>query len=125
MSNTISISELKGHEYDLEFEKYLLSNKDLLSWMNNLLQQNEFTEDFLIKTRSYYDSWKCLRNQSNLSIYFCFRYLYDSSDDSADDWTDYNDVVKYFNGEYSEEFIRSEYNRAMKDREDYDDSEDS
>ena len=118
MSNTINISELKDHKYDIEFEKYLLSNKNLLSWMNNLLQQNEFTEDFLIKTRQYYDSWKCLYNQSNLSVYFCFRYLYDSSDDSADDWTDYNDVVRYFNNVYPEEFIKLEYNRAMKDRED-------
>lgn len=116
-NTTICISELKGHYYDFEFEKYLLSNKNLLSWMNNLLQQNEFTEDFLIKTKPYYDSWKCLRNQSNLSIYFCFRYLYDSPDDSVDDWTDYNDVLKYFNNKYSNEYINSEYERAMKDRE--------
>ena len=117
MSNTISISELKGHEYDLEFEKYLLSNKDLLSWMNNLLQQNEFTEDFLIKTRQYYDSWKCLRNQSNLSIYFCFRYLYDSSDDSADDWTDYNQIEDYLKTRgYDDPTIKEAFKIAMENR---------
>ncbi len=115
-NNTFCISELKNHENDLEFEKYLLSNKKLLYWMNNLLEENIFTENFLIKTRKYYDSWKCLRNQSNLSVYFCFRYLYDSDDDSADDWTDFNDILRYFNNKYSNDYINSEYERAMKDR---------
>jgi hypothetical protein len=121
--NTINIFALKGHKYDVVFENYLLSDKNLLSWMNNLLQQNEFSEDFLIKTRPYYDSWKCLRNQSNLSVYFCFRYLYDTEEyDSADNWTDYNDVIRYFGDKYSEEFIKSEYKRAIKDRKEEDPS---
>lgn len=122
MNNTsVNIYELRGHNYDVEFEKTLLENKNILSWMNNLLQQNEFTEDFLIKSRPYYDSWKCLRNQSNLSPYFCFRYLYDTEEyDSADNWTDYEDVIRYLNNKYTEEFIKMEFARAIKDRKEED-----
>lgn len=111
------MSVLKGHKYSLEFEKYLLENEDLLSWMTNLLSDNEFTEDFLIKTRIYYDSWKCLNRQKNLSPYFCFYWLYDRQEyDSADDWTDYNQVYEYLKNKYEHDFIRSEFNRAMIDR---------
>ena len=75
------------------FEQELLNNPDKLSFMNNLLTKYQFSEEFLIKTIDYYDSWKCLRSQQNLSPYFCFRYLYDNIYDSADDWTDYNMVA--------------------------------
>jgi hypothetical protein len=113
--------ELEGHNYNIEFEKYLSENKNLLSFMNNLLQKNQFTEEFLIKYRLYYDSWKCLRNQTNLSPYFCFRYLYDTQEyDSADDWTDYNDVLRYLKEDYEPDFINSEFNRAMNDRKEHD-----
>ena len=58
-------------------------------------QSKELTEEFLIKTRIYYDSWKCIRRQNNLTPYFCFRYLYDNDTDSADDLTDYNQIEEY------------------------------
>lgn len=48
-------------------EKELLNNPSRLSYMNNLLKSHQFTEEFLIKTRIYYDSWKCIRTQNNLS----------------------------------------------------------
>ena len=68
-----------------EFEQHLLTNPSELSMMNNLLKLHQFSEEFLIKTRPYYDSWKCMRFQNGLTIDFCFRYLYDSEYDSADD----------------------------------------
>jgi len=69
-------------------EQELLNNPSRLSYMNNLLNKYQFSENFLIKTRIYYDSWKCIRTQNNLSPYFCFYYLYDTPEyDSADDWT--------------------------------------
>lgn len=77
------------------FELELLNCPEKLSWMNNLLQQYQFSEEFLVKTILYYDSWKCLRTQKNLSPYFCFKYLYDNDTDSADDWTDYNEIKEY------------------------------
>ena len=46
-------TNLKGHVYNLEFEKYLLKNEDILSWMDNLLRDNQFTEDFLTKTSNH------------------------------------------------------------------------
>lgn len=99
-------------------EQELLNNPDKLSFMNNLLSQHQFTEEFLIKTINYYDSWKCLRSQNNLSPYFCFRYLYDNDTDSADNWTDYNDILEYLNKHnFSNEEIENEYKRAMNDRE--------
>ena len=57
------------------YEECLLNNPNSLMSMNNLLFTNQFSEEFLIKTRLYYDSWKCLRSQNDLSPYFCFMYL--------------------------------------------------
>ncbi len=51
------------------FEIDLLNNPDKLSFMHNLLSKHQFSEEFLIKTILYYDSWKCLRSQKNLSPY--------------------------------------------------------
>ncbi len=99
------------------FEQELLDNPNKLSWMHSLLSQHQFSEDFLIETIGYYDSWRCLRTQKNLSPYFCFRYLYDSKYDSADDWTDYNNVKDYLlKRDYTEEQIEAEFKRAMNDR---------
>jgi hypothetical protein len=109
------------------FEKYLnlteeeiLQDKNLLCVTNNLLRIRQFSEDFLIKTIEYYDSWICLKTQKNLSPYFCFRYLYDNKTDSADNWTDYYEIINYLNKQdykYSKEHIDENYNKAMKDRE--------
>jgi len=94
-------------------EDELLKSPDRLSFMNNLLAEHQFSEDFLIKTICYYDSWKCLKTQKNLSPFFCFRYLYDNDTDSADDWTDYNQIYEYLKKlNYSEKEIVSAYNRA-------------
>ncbi len=102
---------------DNNIEEELLNNPVKLSCMNNLLFKHQFTEDFLIKTIVYYDSWKCLRSQSNLSPYFCFRYLYDNDTDSADDWTDYPTIERYLKKRnYTDEQIREAFNRAMDDR---------
>ena len=90
------------------------------SFMNNYLRERQFTEEELIKYRSYYDSIKCLRNQEKLSPYFCFRYLYDTQEyDSADDWTSYTDVIIYLkkHGIMDEQYIESEFQRAICDRE--------
>ncbi len=58
-----------------------------------------------------------MRTQKNLSPYFCFRYLYDNDTDSADDWTDYNDIKRYLsNLGYTEAEIKEEFNKAMNDK---------
>ena len=95
-------------------EKELLNNESKLSFMNNLLFKYQFSEDFLIKTIEYYDSWKCLRSQKNLSPSFCFTYLYDNQTDSADDWTDYNQIYDYLKKRnYTDEEIEKAYTNAM------------
>ena len=101
-----------------EFETELLNNEKKIRHIHNLLKDYQFSEKFLVKTIDYYDSWRCLRTQHNLSPYFCFRYLYDNPNDSADDWTDYNDIIRYFNKykKYSDAFINSEFERATNDR---------
>lgn len=100
-----------------QYEIDLLNNPNKLSFMNNLLHNNQFSEFFLMETISYYDSWKCLRTQKNLSPYFCFRYLYDNDTDSADDWTDFNEIYKYLlERKYSNEVIYKAYKKAMDDR---------
>ena len=95
-----------------DFEKNLLNDESRLCQMNNLLKLHQFSEEFLIETRIYYDSWKCLRTQNNLSIEFCFKYLYDSEYDSADDWTDYTNIETYFiNRGYTKEQIYKEFQK--------------
>ena len=97
-----------------QYEKDLLNDSNKLSFMNNLLYNNQFSEEFLIKTIHYYDSWKCLRSQNNLSPHFCFRYLYDNDTDSADDWTDYNMIYHYLKKRnYTDEQIKEQYNLVM------------
>jgi hypothetical protein len=98
-------------------EEELLKTPEKLCFMNNLLKQHQFSEDFLIKTIYHYDSWKCLNTQKNLSPFFCFRYLYDNDTDSADDWTDYNQVCEYLKKlNYSDDEIHSAYNKATEDK---------
>ena len=93
----------------------LLNDPGKLSWMNSLLSKHQFSEEFLIKTIGYYDSWKCLRWQNNLSPEFCFKYLYDNDTDSSSDWTDYNEVKEYLlKRDYTEEQIREEFNKTDK-----------
>jgi len=103
---------------ETDIEKYLDDNPEKLSFMNNYLYKYQFSEKFLIKNRIYYDSWKCLKTQNNLSPYFCFRYLYDTSEyDSADNWTDYNDIMNYLtNKNYSSQDINKYYNEAMENK---------
>ncbi len=100
-----------------DIEKELLNDESKLSFMNNLLFKYQFSEDFLIKTIMYYDSWKCLRSQNNLSPSFCFTYLYDNQTDSADDWTDYNQIYDYLKKRnYTDEEIEKEFKEAMINR---------
>jgi hypothetical protein len=100
-----------------DFEKEILDSPHKMCQIHNLLRQHQFSEEFLIKTIDHYDSWQCLKTQKNLSPYFCFRYLYDNPNDSADDWTDYYDVLRYFkNSEYSIISLNNIFQDAMDDR---------
>lgn len=110
---------MKSH-MEPNIEQYLNDNPSKLSFMNNYLKQYQFSEEFLIKNRIYYDSWKCIRTQKNLSPYFCFRYLYDTPEyDSADDWTDYTEIENYLkNNNYTIDEIRKAQDIALKERED-------
>jgi hypothetical protein len=97
-----------------EEETQLLNDKSFLVSMNYSLYKRSFSEEFLAKTLEYYDSWICLKTQKHLTPYFCFRYLYDNDTDSADNWTDYNDIVKYFVGSpYSEEELQKIFQEVM------------
>lgn len=98
------------------FELELLNKPEQLCYMNNLLQKHQFTEEFLIKTIMYYDSWKCIRSQKNLSPYFCFKYLYDNNTDSADDWTDYYQIQEYLvKNNYTIEQIEQWHNIVLRE----------
>jgi hypothetical protein len=101
----------------MEKEEELYNSPDKLSNMNNLLKTHQFSEEFLINTIVYYDSWVCLKTQKNLTPYFCFKYLYDNTTDSADDWTDYNMIYSYLKERnYDDDIISFEFKRAMYDR---------
>ena len=99
-----------------EEETQLLNDKSFLVSLNYSMYKKSFSEEFLSKTLEYYDSWICLKTQKDLTPYFCFRYLYDNNTDSADNWTDYNDIAKYFAGSsFTEEDLRKAFQQAMED----------
>jgi hypothetical protein len=78
----------------INYEEFIKNHSIYL--MNLYLTKYQFSEDILIKLRMYYESDVCLATQNNLSLYFCFHYLYNSEYDSADIFTDYNDIVRYY-----------------------------
>lgn len=105
-------------EASKKLEEELLNDDKRLSFMDNLLREYQFSEEFLIKTRIYYDSWKCMRTQKNLSPHFCFYYLYDRQEyDSADDWTDFNQVKNYLQKRFTDEEINKVFKEVMDERE--------
>jgi hypothetical protein len=93
-------------------------NENELSNMNHLLTTRQFSAEFLAKTIGYYDSWICLKTQKNLSAEFCFKYLFNNDTDSADNWTDLNDIIVYLNQQdkkYSRDEIMELYEKTLKE----------
>jgi hypothetical protein len=106
-----------------QMEKDILKDTNRLPSVNYLLHNHQFSEEFLAKTIEYYDSWICLRTQKNLTPAFCFEYLYDNNTDSADNWTDFADILKYFQKQWPEKpeselksFLEAEFQKAMNKR---------
>lgn len=100
-------------------EEELLKNPDWLRSLQYYLYKRQFTEAFLAQTLEYYDSWVCLRTQQGLSPYFCYRWLYDNDTDSADDWTDCNDIAAYFRRtqpHVTKEELEAAFKKAIADR---------
>jgi hypothetical protein len=96
----------------LEFN--ILHNKDILCFTNILLKKYQFNEIFLIKTRKYYNYDVCMRTQKNISLLFCFEYLYDSDFDNLTSKCDINDIIKYFGNKYSKKYLSYYYNHLIK-----------
>jgi hypothetical protein len=96
---------------NLEFT--ILSNKYMLQFTNILFKYYHFNEIFLIKSRPYYNSINCLRTQKNLSLLFCFEYLYDSQYDENTSKCYIDDIIKYYRYKYSKKFIISYYKHLI------------
>jgi hypothetical protein len=97
-----------------DIENQIINDEKQLIILNYLLNKYQFSEEFLIKTKKYYDSCKCIKTQKNLSPYFCFNYIYDQ-DDSNDDWVDYNQIYTYLKKlNYSDEIIENEFKKYLK-----------
>lgn len=106
-----------------EFEQMILKNPTHLASVNYLLYKHQFSELFLQKTIEYYDSWICLKTQQNLTPNFCFTYLYDNNTDSADNWTDFNDILQYFIKQWPEktksdieQLLQKEFNNVLESK---------
>lgn len=102
-----------------EYEIQMFESPELLTCLQYYMYKRQYTEAFLAKTVEYYDSWICLKTQHSLSPYFCFRYLYDNTTDSADNWTDYTDIIEYLKRtqpHIPQSEIDESYKKAMDDR---------
>ena len=91
-----------------DFELELIKSNKII-FLNNLLYKHQFSEEFLIKNRDYYDSWHCLKTQTELTPEFCFKYLYDNNTDGSDNWTDFYDIYNYFKEKYTFEKLYEIY----------------
>jgi hypothetical protein len=96
-----------------DLERTILEDPTRLPSLNYLLYKHQFSEAFLAKTIEYYDSWICLKTQQNLTPAFCFTYLYDNATDSADNWTDFQDIQRYFQKQWPEK-SEAEVERILK-----------
>lgn len=85
-----------------EIELQLLKDPRKLTSLNYILYNHSFSEAFLAKTIEYYDSWICLKTQHTLTPAFYFTYLYDNDTDSADNWTDFQDIQQCFEKKWPE-----------------------
>ena len=90
-------------------EEEILGNSRILSILGILMYDRQFSIPFLEKTTEWYDSWICLRTQKGLTPQFCFRYLFDNGTDSADNWTDFNDIVRYFGATWPRDEIEKAF----------------
>ena len=95
-------------------EKEILETPNILNYINNLLRVRQFSEEFLIKTRNYYNANVCIKTQNNLSPEFCFKYLYDNDVDSEENKLDFNDISNYLKrNNYSNENINNEFKKLV------------
>jgi hypothetical protein len=95
-------------------EDELLAKPDTyLPHINLLLQNRQFSLEFLAKTVEWYDSWVCLRTQKHLTPAFCFRYLFNNATDTSDNWTDHSDIVRYFMGRIEDEYYKELERRRL------------
>lgn len=77
--------------------------------INDFLELYQIPEAILIKTHGHYDSNKCLKTQVNLTPYFCFKYLYNSMEDTNDNRVDYNDILSNFKNKYTHDELHDIY----------------
>jgi hypothetical protein len=97
-------------------EDEILKDERILAHLQVLMYRRQFSMAFLAKTVEWYDSWICLRTQKGLTPQFCFRYLHDNKTDSADDWTDFNDIVRYFGNTFDLATLEKIFNEELEYR---------
>lgn len=77
-----------------EFERKILNDKNMLLSMNYYLTTYQFSEEFLVETRNYYNGIICLKSQKNLSYNFVMNNIYNNKIDR--NYVTMDDVENYF-----------------------------
>ena len=81
-------------------EEEILKTEYYTFYMKYMIRNRQFTENFLIRTHNLYESSDCIDNQTSLSPYFCFKYLLQNPNDSAEESVTIYDILRYITKTY-------------------------
>lgn len=77
----------------------------------NYIIKPEYNDDFFMKKLPYYTSRALFEKyKSELSLKFCFMYLYNNAKDKINDRVYYNEICNIYRASYSLEHITKIYN---------------
>ena len=99
-------------------EERILNTHNYTFYMKYLIRERQFTEKFLIQTHNLYESSECIAYQNSLSPYFCFKYLLNNPNDSAEESVSIYDILRYCTETYPHALLKDvmdSYELAMKD----------
>jgi hypothetical protein len=92
-------------------EDDILNTSNYSFYMKNLLVNRQFSEQFLIKTHNLYESSDCITSQHNLTPLFCFKYLLNNPNDSAEEKVTIYDILRYITNTYPDILLQDVMNQ--------------
>lgn len=99
-------------------EDDLINNDSYKFYLKYLIRERQFSEKFLIHTYTLYESSECLTYQYNLTPYFCFKYLLNNPNDSAEESVSIYDILRYIANRYpniSLKYVMEQYENVLRE----------